>query len=137
MRVAFVPMWASTTASQADYAMCVGLQCAARSPNARRERRRARPACGGERGRSYAVLDRAHFSGLHHCRTKNSASHICLSPSIVHDAQSDEMSRLSFTVRACPHIATEVVKLCNTVLFAHSVPGLTDFTVIDGRRGSA
>ena len=75
MRVAFVPTWASTTASQADYAMCVGLQCAARSPNARGE---TATAPGGERGGRYAALDRAHSSGVHHCRTKNSASHLRL-----------------------------------------------------------
>ena len=57
----------------------------------RGETRRARPGCGAERGERYATLDRSHSSGFHHCRPKNSASHMCLSPSIVHDAQSTDV----------------------------------------------
>ena len=46
--------------------------------------------------REHAALAGAHSQhrgGLHHHRKKNSETHSHLSPSIVHDAQSDEMMR--------------------------------------------
>ena len=85
--VASVPMWVTTTAllsglppkrkeARAVTASCVGFQRAARSPNAREERRRARPGCGGEReGDERPKLERIpSIAGLPHPREKE-ASH--------------------------------------------------------------
>ena len=97
MCVASVPTRADTAPVRRLAHLCSMLgwsKRAACSPNAREERRRARPGCGGERRLRHVALDRALFQKASTTagKKKKGVSHSCGSPSIVHDAQSDEIS---------------------------------------------